>query len=51
MKAQGIHWLAGHADLKTTLRYMHLSPGDRGAAMAVLAAYHSGAKAPVRKAG
>jgi site-specific recombinase XerD len=40
--AKAIQELAGHADLKTTLRYMHLSPGDRDGAMEVLARYHEG---------
>lgn len=34
--AKAIQELAGHADLKTTLRYMHLSPANRSAAMAAL---------------
>lgn len=40
--AKAIQELAGHADLKTTLRYMHLAPGDRDGAMALLARYHAG---------
>jgi integrase len=34
--AKAIQELAGHADLKTTLRYMHLSPANRSTAMAAL---------------
>jgi integrase len=40
--ATAIKELAGHADLATTQRYMHLSPADRSTAMTVLAAYHAG---------
>ncbi len=38
--AKAIQELAGHADLKTTLKYMHLSPGDRDGAMQTLARYY-----------
>ena len=38
--AKAIQELAGHADLATTMRYMHLSPGDRDAAMDALTRYH-----------
>lgn len=41
--AKAIQELAGHADLKTTLRYMHLSPGDRDGAIETLARYHGSA--------
>ena len=40
--AMAIKELAGHADLATTQRYMHLSPADRAGAVAVLSAYHAG---------
>jgi len=40
--AKAIQELAGHADLKTTLRYMHLSPGDRDKAIEILSRYHEG---------
>jgi integrase len=39
--AKAIQELAGHADLKTTLRYMHLAPGDREGAMRALAGYYA----------
>lgn len=48
--AKAIQELAGHADLKTTLRYMHLSPGDRDRAMETLARYHAAATVLVSKA-
>ncbi len=34
--AKAIQELAGHADLTTTLRYMHLSPSARQGAIALL---------------
>jgi integrase len=40
--AKAIQELAGHADLKTTMRYMHLAPGDRDGAMATLSGYYAG---------
>lgn len=40
--AKAIQELAGHADLSTTLRYMHLAPGDRDGAMATLTGYYRG---------
>lgn len=43
VSAKAIQELAGHADLKTTMRYMHLSPGNRSDAMAALARLHNGA--------
>lgn len=45
--ANAIKELAGHADLKTTQRYMHLSPANRSTAMATLSAYHEGQDAVV----
>ncbi len=38
--AKAIQELAGHADLKTTMRYMHLAPGVRHSAIAALARYY-----------
>jgi integrase len=43
--AKAIQELAGHADLKTTMRYMHLSPHNRSDAMAALARLHEGERA------
>ena len=37
--AKAIQELAGHADLATTQRYMHLAPGDKAGAVDLLAAY------------
>jgi site-specific recombinase XerD len=34
--AKAIQELAGHADLATTMRYMHLSPAARDSAIALL---------------
>lgn len=39
--AKAIQELAGHQDLQTTQRYMHLSPNDRGGAVASLARYYA----------
>ena len=38
---KAIQELAGHADLTTTMRYMHLSPAARDGAIALLDAAHS----------
>lgn len=38
--AKTIQDIAGHEDLKTTLKYMHLSPTDRNVAAGALASYY-----------
>jgi integrase len=43
--AKAIQELAGHADLTTTMRYMHLSPAARDSAIALLDAGHAEQKA------
>lgn len=49
--AKAIQELAGHADLSTTMRYMHLAPGDRDGAMRALAGYYSGGADAERRTG
>lgn len=39
--AKAIQELAGHKDLKTTLKYMHLAPSDRASAVAALSSYYA----------
>lgn len=40
--AKAIQELAGHADLQTTMRYMHLSPANRTSAIAALEKFSAG---------
>lgn len=42
--------LAGHKSLKTTMRYMHLSPANKGTAMATLAKFYRTAPADTARA-
>ena len=44
--AMAIKELAGHSDLTTTMRYMHLSPAARDSAIGLLDAVHAGSKPP-----
>jgi len=46
VSAKAIQELAGHADLKTTMRYMHLSPANRTSAIATLEKFTAGEDAP-----
>jgi len=48
--AKAIQELAGHADLKTTMGYMHLSPGNRSAAVAALSAFYGQAEKKEKRA-
>lgn len=47
--AKAIQELAGHADLKTTLGYMHLAPGNRSAAMSTLSAFYGAAEKEAKR--
>lgn len=47
--AKAIQELAGHADLKTTMAYMHLSPGNRKDAMGVLEKFYGTNEAGKRR--
>lgn len=48
--AKAIQELAGHADLKTTMGYMHLSPGNRSAAVETLSRFYGAAEKAERRA-
>lgn len=49
--AKAIQELAGHADLKTTMRYLHLAPGHKRAAVSVLQQSYEDAEKTTQQVG